>query len=179
MNIRRLWRKPGKLGRSAKGVLAVPYLRDKLTDALPTPPLLVASPRPGNWYMLMNAVLGCCVVSGIGHVIRSVSKFLKFVFGITNAQVAAAYYALGVAQGQPGPKPDNGLSIDDALLSWTQGNVPELVTMAGQAAAFAKVDQDNLTEILQCIYVYGHVIIGVALPQSAENQFPRIWKVVP
>ena len=175
MNIRRLWHKPGKLGRSAKGTLATPLVRDTAVQPLALPPSFFKSPHPGKWWVLRNDVLGCCVISGLGHVARCISFILKEKFSLSDAQVDRAYYRAGIAQGGTPPNPDNGLSIDVTLTEGTQ----ESDFFIGQIAAFAALTPSNLHELQQGIVNYGMVIVGGNIPQSAEDQFPKVWRVVP
>ncbi len=51
--------------------------------------------------------------------------------------------------------------------------------LGSQIDSFGVLDPKNVDEIKSAIYVFGGAFLGVALPQSAQDQFPGTWSVVP
>ncbi len=171
--IHRLWRKPGKHGRAAKGTLDTPRF---VGSAAPIP-TSVTSPHPGNWYMLGNDKWGDCVFAACAHVVRSVDKVNGGKFALTSQEVVNAYFAYGISQGEAGPHPDGGAGVDQVLQIWKTTGI-----FGTQIKDYASLDVTNHDEIKSAIATLvptgkGAVILGVTLPQSAEDQFPGPWTV--
>ena len=86
----------------------------------------------------------------------------------------------GLFKHQSPSPPDNGLVMLDSLKEWQQKGW----TLGGETYtiyAFASVDWKNHLQIQQAVYLLNGVLLGVNLPQSAEDQFHanQSWTVVP
>jgi hypothetical protein len=150
--------------------------------------LNVASPPPDeamwtgvpDWGVLLNDQLGDCTCAGDGHL----AEILTF-YGqgtetvITDAQVLAAYEAVGGYDpnaGPPGENPtDQGATVQAALGYLRKPGVGGVAI-----AAFAEVDPANLTEIKAACGELGPLSAGVNLPAVAQKQFGdgQPWDVV-
>lgn len=69
---------------------------------------------------------------------------------------------------------DTGLNISNVLATWQQSGC-----FGTQIAAYAPVDVSNLNDVKEALYLGGGLIIGVQLPESAEQEFPSEWEYVP
>lgn len=150
--------------------------------------LNVASPPPDeamwtgvpDWGVLMNDQLGDCTCAGDGHL----AEILTF-YGqgtetvITDAEVLAAYEAVGGYDpnaGPPGSNPtDQGATVQAALGYLRKPGIGGVAI-----AAFAEVDPGNLTEIKAACAELGPLSAGVNLPAVAQQQFGdgQPWDVV-
>ena len=102
----------------------------------------------------------------------------------TTVNTLNLYVAYGLAQGEPGPDPDEG--VDNAtwfqyLLAITEGKIP---TPSGDDVvewAVAELDVTNLDEIKQGMIDFDGVILGASLPDDAEQDFeatpPIPWQI--
>jgi ferredoxin len=71
---------------------------------------------------------------------------------------------------------DTGLEIASTLQSWYTGT-PEL--FGTRIGAYAPVSISDFDDLKNGIYLGGALVIGLQLPQSAEDQFPGAWSYVP
>jgi hypothetical protein len=134
-----------------------------------------------DWGMLLNDQLGDCTCAGDGHL----AEILTF-YGqgtetvITDAQVLAAYEAVGGYDpdaGPPGENPtDQGATVQAAL-----GYLRKTGMAGVKLAAFAEVDPASLTEIRAACAELGPLSAGVNLPANALQQFQagEPWLAVP
>ena len=70
---------------------------------------------------------------------------------------------------------DNGAAITDVLSLWQSSGI------AGRKIlGWVQIDQTNLEEVRQAIYLFGSLDIGVNLPNSAQDQFGanQAWTVL-
>jgi len=76
----------------------------------------------------------------------------------------------------PGDSHDLGLVLSDVLKVWQQ----EGLFAGNKLAAYAPVDHTSVLDIHQAVAAYGVSYSGVALPESAEEQFNagEPWTVV-
>lgn len=141
-----------------------------LTSALPPIPQSKdwATKIP-SWPMYLNDQLGDCVIAAAAHDIQQWTWYASKYSSLTDAQVLAAYEAVGGYV--PGnPSTDNGCAMLDALNYWRNTG------MGGhQIAGYVSVNPRLLTEVKQAISLFGNCYVGVQLPVSAQNQ--TFWSV--
>lgn len=144
--------------------------------ATPTPPAS-ADWTTGlrTWPMLLNDKLGCCTVSGAGHVAQQANWFGRDQDDPpTDDDTLTMYRAIsGYAPGQP--KTDVGATLQDALNYWRRSGIG-----ANKIAAFAQIKVSDLATIRMCIARFGSVYAGMWMPQAAMDQFDsgKPWSVV-
>lgn len=123
-----------------------------------------------NFPMFGNDVHGDCVKAGEAHLVQVFDAEVKEADTIpTEDAVVAEYFEeTGGA--------DSGLVEADALHKWyTVG------CWGNKLAGYAPVNPRNLIEVHQAVAFYGGAMLGVALPQSAQEQFGsnEPWTVEP
>lgn len=135
---------------------------------LPTPPAKVVNPCR-DLRMFDNDRLGCCTYSGVGHSIIAWNALTDESDTVpTDDQLQVAYFA------QTGGA-DSGCVEADVLQKWQRTGL-----FGHQLAGYAPVDSKSVEAIHQAIAFYGVAYFGVALPESAQDQFPdRVWTVEP
>ena len=127
--------------------------------------------RVQAWGELGNALWGCCVFSGNGHIIEQQTALGEGNETIvTDTETLAEYTAVtgfNPDAGPPGSNPtDQGALIQDGLADLRKNG------LAGQKiAAFARVTQGDHSEVKTALAELGAVSLGVNLPQSAMDQF--------
>jgi hypothetical protein len=127
------------------------------------------------WPVYLNDQLGDCTIAAQGHMEEAWSCYGRATtVKVTDQDVLTAYQA--VSGYRPGhPNTDNGAVMQD-VLSYTRKT-----GLAGHTiAAYAQLDHQNMTEVKTALYHFGHVYVGVNLPQSAMDQFNagQPWDVV-
>jgi hypothetical protein len=150
-----------------------PGLRDLVGYAktpLPSVPDKVSIPKT-TYAMDGNDQVGDCTLAGACHVIVAANAQVAMSDPVpADTEVIDQYYAITGGQ-------DTGCVEADVLKLWhTKG-----LFGGNKIAGYAPVNPRDVTAIKQAIAFYGAAYIGVALPQSAQQQFGagQPWTVVP
>lgn len=118
-----------------------------------------------DWGVLLNDQEGDCTIAGIGHAKRAFAAVAqnKTVI-VPDSQIQTAYSA--VSGYDPVTKAnDNGALISAAL------EYDRTVGVGGlKNQAYGAVDIGDLDRIKQAIYYFGGCLVGVNLPNTAEQQ---------
>jgi len=121
------------------------------------------------WRMLCNDTLGCCTISGAGHMIMDWTANASVETIPSDADIIKAYSAVSGYDPNTGAN-DNGAVEIDVLNYWRKTGVG-----GHQIAAYAACEPRNHSHIKASVYLFGGCYLGLALPLSAQNQ--RIWSV--
>lgn len=141
----------------------------RLSKYLPTlPPVPNVWPAwsPGitNWGVMLNNRLGDCTIAACGHMIRNWHNVLGSRSGPTDADILAAYE--GAAGYNPAdPATDQGSDGLTVLNYWRQTGIG-----SDKILAYLALDQGNVAHLKAAIYLFGGAWLGLAMPQTAENQ---------
>lgn len=115
--------------------------------------------------MFLNDRLGCCTVAGAAHVEQVWSANATSQVAITDQQIQDAYFAVtgGV---------DTGAQLVDVLGYWRNTGI------AGNSIeAYARADHTSKSEVQACIWTFGPLYAGVALPKAWQTA--EVWDVGP
>ena len=146
------------------------HLRNYLRASLPSPPSSVnysekASQELSN--INMNDSLGDCVIAGGYHIVGIETGNASNEFIATNAQIIADYSAIGGYV--PGyPSTDNGCDEPTALDYWTTHGFANGTKLLGWLA----VDATNKTEVMQAMWLFENLFLGIELPNGWISPFP-------
>ena len=186
-----------KLGKLEPVASGVDEFKAYFPETIPAPPPqahyggLVTAP----WLMLANGPdstvtlagtppgwggCGDCVVAGMGHYdLMSNYDDHGATEPTVNANEAVTTYCR-LANCTPeelftDPNTyDTGLNIGTSLQTWHKPG------LFGSKIAFeADVNYQNMNDVKNALYLCGGVIIGIQVPESAEEQFPGTWTYVP
>jgi len=136
--------------------------------ALPVAPAKCEWAMKVQYPMADNNRLGDCVVAGHVHLSQAVAQENGGTYVYPgDAATQTEYFKLTGGA-------DTGL-VESTFLSTAQ----QAPILGSQVDVFCPFDHTNLDEVKSSIYVFGGIYLGVNLPQSAENQFPGEWTVVP
>jgi len=134
-----------------------------LRDCPPAPEQCFYQQRVHDWGMMLNDQIGDCVIAAMGHMLEQWTTYADGSPYIpTNQQILDAYrdisgYVLG------DPSTDNGCDLLTSLSYWRKTGLSY-----HKIAAFAEIH--TLEELHQAVYLFGNAIIGLALPQTAQDQ---------
>ena len=158
-----------KLGRLDKVELDLAPLHTYFEGgALPVAPTECKYALKINYPMAMNGTIGDCVVAGHIHLTQALTHETNSKYVLpSDAAIQTEYFNLTGGQ-------DTGL-VESTFLQ-TAKNSPIL---GSQIDTFGIIDHTNIAEVKSSIYTFGGAFLGVNLPQSAQNQFPGTWTVVP
>jgi hypothetical protein len=123
-----------------------------------------------NWGMMKNDVLGDCVIAAAGHTVMEWCDNAGKPTVITDDQVIKAYADITGYDPATGAN-DNGTVILDMLNYWRK------VGIGGhKIVAYAKLEPKNRQHVRDAIYLFESCIIGLQLPNTAQNQ--KLWSIV-
>ena len=141
----------------------------------PTPPAEVAAPIGVDWGMDGNNKLGDCVIAGVDHLLAAWNAaFSEYDPRPTEAAIESTYHQLS-----PG---DQGCVEADVLQLWQSKGI-----FGNRIAAYAPLNHRDNVELKQGVAFYGGVFLGIACPDSAQQEFAQQeetghlvpWTVVP
>ena len=162
---------PYKLGALApKRPYGLSTLDVYANGKIPAPPASVPIPGYEGWGMFLNDTYGDCTVAGVAHAIMAWNKEVDEHDEVpTDAQVESTYFALTGGA-------DSGCVEADVLQTWHNDGL-----FGHKIAGFAPVRTSDVTGIHQAVAFYGAAYLGVALPESSQQQFAagEEWTVVP
>jgi hypothetical protein len=172
-----LGRRPPRGRQEAPRLALGPFLHGPLP---PTPPVVDWINQVNTWPMYGNDQWGCCVFAAAGHMIEAITSYGRGTGTMPTVEdLLAAYSAVtgfDPAAGPPGNNPtDQGTVIQDALSYWRKAGIG-----GHQIAAFAEVNVHDRTEVDAALYLFGHLMLGVNLPNAAIDQFDagQAWHLV-
>ena len=158
-----------KLGKAPAVRPALAMLPEYFKGAtLPTAPAECEWAMKVQYPMAVNNELGDCVVAGHVHLSQATAQENggSYTYPGDDATKAEYFSLTGGA--------DTGL-VESTFLA-TAKAAPIL---GSQVDVFCPLDFTNLDHVKSAIYLFGGLFLGVSLPQSAEDQFPGMFTVVP
>jgi len=158
-----------KLGKAPAVRPALAMLHEYFEGAtLPAAPAQCEWAMKVQYPMALNNQFGDCVVAGHVHLSQATAQENDGSY-VYPGDAAAKVEYFNLTGGA-----DTGL-VESTFLS-TAKSAPIL---GSQVDVFCPFDFTNVEHTKSAIYLFGGVFLGVSLPQSAENQFPGKWTVVP
>jgi len=160
-----------KLGKRAQRLDPRTFkLARYLAPVLPTPPLEAGYiQKVSVWPMMLNDSLGDCVIAGAGHCIEQWTTYAGKPVVLTDQQILQGYEAVGGYV--PGnPSTDQGCDMLTACNYWRQTGFG-----GHKILAYVEVDQTNLVEVKQAIYLFGNLYAGWQLPLTVQSA--NVWSV--
>ena len=140
------------------------------TVNLPAPPASVDySSKVKKWPMMKNDVLGDCTIAACGHIIQQWTTYNNKPVVFTDDQIIGLYEKI-TGYNPSNPATDCGGIETNVLNYWLKNGLYQH-TLSG----YCSLEPNNHNEIMDAIYWFGNVYIGVALPLSAQNQ--TVWSV--
>ena len=160
-----------KLGkREAVRPAGLPHLMTYTTTGFPKPPptfgtLSVLQAIP--WGMDGNDSLRDCVIAGVDHVIARENA-------IEHTNDARPDLATIEAQYRYFSPNDEGCVIAHVLQTWrSKGLFHHMPAGPNQISQYAPFNHQSQTELKQVIAYLGNAYLGIACPQSAQQQFAK------
>ena len=136
---------------------------------LPAPPASV-SPPTVTWGMDCNDTYGDCTIAGVDHLIGAWDiDFHEPEGRPDDAEIQATYFQMTGGQ-------DSGLNEADVLQAWRTSGL-----WGNKIGAYAPVAPTDTLAHHQVIALYGGAYLGIACPQSAQDDFAagNPWTYVP
>jgi hypothetical protein len=155
-----------KLGKKPRRIDPRTLQLAKYTAKLASAPLVfdqTAEANP-NFGMMLNDQLGDCAIAAVGHLQQIWTSLTSSEVTATDPAVLAVYEAVGGYV--PGdPSTDNGCVMLDVLNYWRKTGI-----FGNKLGAYAAVNPTSRQEIMDAIYYFGGIYVGLALPETAQTQ---------
>jgi hypothetical protein len=120
---------------------------------------------PDAWQMFGNDTIGDCTCACIAHMIMLATAHTGTLFTPAESDIIAAYSAVSGYDPSTGAN-DNGAAIQDVLNYWQNTGIG-----GHKIIGWAQIDQTNIAEVKQGIWLFGGTDIGIEVFQSMEDQF--------
>lgn len=162
-----------KLGKQpARYNRQTPLFANYVDGSLPPAPDIVGwLYKIKTFPMFMNDKIGDCTIAGAAHMEQVWSAYATRQFVATDPQVLSAYRAVS-GYDPKFPSTDQGAVELDVLNYWVKTGI------AGHTIeAYAALQQGNITELKDSVWLFGGAYLGVQLPLTAQDQ-PSTWSVV-
>jgi hypothetical protein len=125
-----------------------------------------------DWGMLGNDTAGCCVLSGGGHETMLWNAEAGRPVDISTENTLADYSAV-TGYTSLNPATDRGTNVRDALKYRQQTGLLDAAGNRHKIGAYVALEPGNIDHLLQALYLFGAVGIGINFPDSAMHQFDK------
>lgn len=155
---------------------------------LPTPPAQFGHETlfgPKEWGMLGNDQWGDCAWAGPAHETMLLTKEAGKPATFTTDGVLSDYSAGTGFDPSAGPSgqnsTDRGSNVREVLGYRRKTGIVDADGKRHKIGAFVKLNAKDIDHVLQALYIFGVVGIGIEFPESAMEQFNKgePWDVVP
>jgi hypothetical protein len=143
------------------------------STGFPTPPATfppapdsLAALQAISWGMDGNDTLGDCTIAGADHVIAAANALLNTNDPRPSLPVLEAQYKVLSPN-------DQGCVIANVLQAWRSQGLFQMPGGSNKIGQYAPFDQRKATEFHQVIAFTGAAYLGIACPQSAQQQFAK------
>lgn len=150
------------------------------TLALPTPPARFGhGTMYRDWGLLGNDQYGDCVFAGAGHETMLWKHLAGHPVTFTDQAVLSDYSAV-TGFDPADPNTDQGTDMRAALSYRQKTGVVDANGVRHKIGAYVALTPGNWAELMQAVYVFGTVGVGIQFPRSAMDQFNnnQPWDVV-
>jgi hypothetical protein len=143
--------------------------------------------RNQPWALLGNDTIGDCVIAGAMHSAMVQGELVGKVIKFDNASAIQTYSeATGYNPNAPldssGNNPtDQGTDMASFMDYWKNTGILDAAGSRHKLAAWVRVDATKIQEVLEAIFIFSSVSLGIQFPASAMDQFNnhQLWDVVP
>lgn len=134
----------------------------------------------GPWGMLANDRLGDCAIAGPGHETMLLNAAAGRQATFTDENIIAAYSAV-TGYNPDDPSTDQGSSVRDVLAFRASEGLTDNNGYTHRIGAYVALKPGDWAEMLQALFLFECVGIGIQFPASAMDQFNarQPWDVVP
>lgn len=132
-----------------------------------------------SWGMLGNDRVGDCVLAGGGHETMLFNAEGGRTVNFTDKNAIADYSAL-TGYNPKDPSTDRGTNVRDAMKYRQKTGLIDAVNVRHLIAAYVAIEPGNPERILEALWLFGAVGIGIQVPSSCMDQFDKgkPWSVV-
>ena len=130
------------------------------------------------WGMMVNDRLGCCAIAGPGHETMLLNAAAGKQVTFTDSDIIAAYSAI-TGYNPADPSTDQGSAVRDVLAYRASTGLTDANDDLHKIGAYVALTAGDWNELLEALYVFECVGIGIQFPGSAMDQFnsSKPWDV--
>jgi len=132
-----------------------------------------------SWGMLGNDRYGDCVFAGAAHETIMLNLEAQRALKFSDDAVLSDYAAVtGFRKNDPST--DQGTNVRDAMKYRQSTGIVDASGARHRIGAYVSIDVEDIDSMLEAIYLFGCIGIGVRFPNSAMDQFNagKPWSVV-
>jgi hypothetical protein len=128
----------------------------------------------GDWGMLLNDQIGCCVPAAILHSIYQMSAYSGTPQKPTEAEVRDFYKVTGY-DGTPGTDLGSYVLGPDGLVPYWHTHGVMCGGVLNMVGASMRITQPNPIQWRQAIWLFGGILVGLNLPERIAETAPYLW----
>jgi hypothetical protein len=170
---------PYKLGkREAVDDPRVPRLSQLGGTNLPQPPTgVIWYAAVGEWGMLGNDYAGDCVEAGGLHALLQMSTYAGKPIVPSTEDAINWYKATGFVPGDESTDQGSYVLGPDGMIPYWHTTGIRAAGQHNKLCSFAQIKRKNATEWCQGIWLFGGVLLGLALPEAIVSgpEIPYVW----
>lgn len=154
----------------------------KTSEPIPKPPISFgyANLLPTDIGMDGNDAEGDCAPCAAAHGFMLLDLISGKKLPPFSAKSVLKFYSEVTGYVPGDPSTDQGTDYREMLTYLRKTGMKDDAGVIHKIGAFALIEKANLTELDEALFLFGHVFIGVDLPDSAQTQFGdgKPWTVV-
>lgn len=132
-----------------------------------------------DWGMLGNDTVGDCVFAGSDHETMLWNKLAKHPVSFTKSNALSDYSAV-TGYNPNDPNTDTGTVVREAMNYRLKTGLIDSNNARHKIDAFVSIDPGDWETMIRCVWTFGVVGIGFAVPHSVWKQYNanQVWDVV-
>ncbi len=144
---------------------------------------LPAPPPSANWYadmgewrMLLNNQLGCCVPAAILHSIYQMSAYAGVALIPTDDDVLRAYAVAGYDPNNPATDQGSYVLGETGLVPYWFQNGFTCGGVLNKVRTFMRITRPDPIEWRQAIWLFGGILVGLKITEKIAEETPFMWE---
>lgn len=143
------------------------------------PPLFGQGGAFKDWGMLGNDLYGDCVWAGAAHETMLWTKLGSHATAHFNDRSVLEEYSSATGFDPDDPSTDRGSDMREAMNYRRKIGITDAHLINHKIGAYVALTPGDWLELMQAIYIFGAVAVGIEFPDSAMDQFNagKVWDV--
>jgi hypothetical protein len=132
--------------------------------------------RVASYPMYVNDSIRDCTIAAMGHILTALEAYSGNPQALfSDEEIIRAYSAVSGYDPATGAN-DNGAQMQDVLAFMRSTGMTDLSGKLHKVLMYASLRSPRSAQMLSaCLKTFGHVYVGISCPQSAEDEFGRVW----
>jgi hypothetical protein len=136
--------------------------------------------KVSSYPMYANDSIGDCTIAAMGHIFTALDVYAGWPQVLfSDEEIIRAYSAISGYDPATGAN-DNGCQMQDVLAYMRSTGMTDMQGNTHKVLMYARLRSPRSPQILsEALKTFGHVYTGIDCPQSAQDDFGKIWTYVP